>query len=85
LHLPQLDVLDVLSDHPNSLRHLVNGAQHILGELIEHQMQIPEKRPKCLPVIVLVVCIKHESVGDLTLQVLYDRMVFPILLGDISS
>ncbi len=80
LHLSQLDVLHVLSDHANAFCHLVNRAQHVVGEFVEHQVQVPKERPKRLPMIVFVVRVENEGIGHLALQVLHDRMVFPILL-----
>jgi hypothetical protein len=70
----------ILTDHANAFSHFINRFQHARRELIEHQVQFPEKRAKRLPVIVLVVGIENEGVGDLALKVLYDRMIFPVFL-----
>src|SRR5258706_167488 len=40
-----------------------------------------EKRSIRLPVVVLVIGIQDKGIGHLTLQLLYYRMVFPVLLG----
>ena len=61
----------------------VGRAQHGTGELIKHQVQVPEQGAKRLPVIVFVVGIENQGVCDLALQMLHNRMVLSILLRDV--
>ncbi len=39
LHLLQLDVLYILTDHADTLRHIVDRLDDIFRELVEHPMQ----------------------------------------------
>ncbi len=80
LHLLQLRVLHVRSDHADAFRHGVGRAEDFLGEFIEQLVEIPEKRTEGLPMVVFIVGVKHKRVYHLALQVLHNRMVFAILL-----
>jgi hypothetical protein len=69
----------VLTDHANALCQLVEGVENFLSELVEELVQIAEERPVGLPVIVLVVDVQDERVGDLASKLLHDRVVGRVL------
>src|SRR3954453_242556 len=74
-----MHVFDILPNHADALRHLVDCLEHVFGELVEHKVQVAEKGTEGLPVIVLVVCVENKRVSYLALQVLDHGMIFPVL------
>ena len=75
-------------DRPTSGGYMLDG-QNVAGELIEELMQVAEEGTERLPVIVLVVRVEHEGVGDLAAQLLDDGTVLSVLArellrGDLS-
>ena len=61
----------ILPDHAYPLRELVDGLQRFARQLVEELVQVAEHGPERLPMVVLVVHIEDEPVGDLALQVLH--------------
>ena len=73
----------ILSDHPHAFGELIKRGENVVGELVEELVQVAKVRTERLPVVVLVVRVQNECIGDLPLQCLDDRTVRTILAREI--
>ena len=63
----------ILTDHAHALREVIDAVENLLGELIEHEAQVAKERAVRLPMVVLVIGVEHEGVGNLAPKTLDDR------------